>query len=76
MKQKILLIHTDGYDIDIITFDDPATAQQAMQNAYNNLKQSKIEPEWDDLSYCDNNSAKLYCNGEGVHIWKLHKVSI
>ena len=45
MKQKILLIHTDGYDIDITEFDDPAAAQQAMQNAYNNLKPSELAPE-------------------------------
>ena len=74
MNQKILLIHTDGYDIDITTFDNPAAAQQAMQNAYNNLKPSELAPEWAELSYCDDNDAKLYCNGENVHIWKLHKV--
>lgn len=76
MKQKILLIHTNGYDIDSTTFDDPAAAQQAMQNAYNNLKPSELAPEWADLSYCDDDSAKLYCNGEDVHIWKIHKVSL
>lgn len=76
MKQKILLIHTDGYDIDITTFDDPAAAQQTMQNAYTNLKPSELAHEWADLSYCDDDSAKLYCNGEDVHIWKLHKVSL
>lgn len=76
MKQKILLIHTDGYDIDIITFDNPAEARQTMQHAYDNLKPSELAPEWADLSYCDNDSAKLYCNGEDVHIWKLHKVSL
>lgn len=76
MKQKILLIHTDGYDIDITTFDDTATAQQAMQKAYHDLKPSELASEWADLSYCDDNSAKLYCNGEDVHIWKLHKVSL
>lgn len=76
MKQKILLIHTDGYDIDITEFDDPIAATKAMQNAYNNLKPSELAPEWADLSYCDNDSAKLYCNGEDVHIWKIHKVSL
>lgn len=76
MKQKILLIHTDGYDIDITEFDDPSAAQQAMQKAYDNLKPSELEQEWADLSYCDDNDAKLYCNGEDVHIWKLHKVSL
>lgn len=76
MKQKILLIHTDGYDIDITTFDDTTAAQQAMQKAYHDLKPSKLAPEWTDLSYCDNDNAKLYCNGEDVHIWKLHKVSL
>ena len=76
MKQKILLIHTDGYDIDITTFDDTTAAQQAMQNAYNNLKPSELAPEWADLSYCDDDSAKLYCNGEDVPIWKLNKVSL
>lgn len=45
MKQKILLIHTDEYGIDITTFDDPAAAQQTMQNAYNNLKPSELAPE-------------------------------
>lgn len=76
MKQKILLIHTNGYDIDITTFDDTATAQQAMQKAYHDLKSSELGPEWTELSYCDDNDAKLYCNGEDVHIWKLHKVSL
>lgn len=76
MKQKILLIHTDGYDIDITEFDNPVTATKAMQKAYNDLKPSELEPEWAELSYCDDNDAKLYCNGEDVHIWKLHKVSL
>lgn len=76
MKQKTLLIHTDGYDIDITEFDNLAAAQQAMQKAYNDLKPSELEPEWAELSYCDDNDAKLYCNGEDVHIWKLHKVSL
>lgn len=76
MKQKILLIHTDGYDIDITEFDNPVTATKAMQNAYNSLKPSELRPEWTELSYCDDNDAKLYCNGEDVHIWKLHKVSL
>lgn len=40
------------------------------------LKPSELAPEWADLSYYDNDSAKLYCNGEDVHIWKIHKVSI
>lgn len=62
MKQKILLIHTDGYDIDSITFDDLTAAKQAMQNAYNNLKPSELGQEWADLSYCDDDSAKLFCD--------------
>lgn len=76
MKQKILLIHTNGYDIDITEFDDPAAATKAMQNVYDSLKPSELGPEWAELSYCDDNDAKLYCNGEDVHIWKLHKVSL
>lgn len=76
MKQKTLLIHTDGYDIDITEFNDPAAVQKAMKDAYNSLKPSKLEPEWAELSYCDDNDAKLYRNGEDVHIWKLHKVSL
>ena len=74
MKQKTLLIHTDGYDIDIIEFDDPVAATKAMQNTYDSLKPSELEPEWAELSYCDDDSAKLYCNGEDVHIWKCHHV--
>lgn len=74
MKQKTLLIHTDGYDIDITEFDDPVAATKAMQNTYDSLKPSELEPEWAELSYCDDDSAKLYCNGEDVHIWKCHHV--
>lgn len=74
MKQKTLLIHTDGYDIDITEFDDPVAATKAMQNTYDSLKPSELEQEWADLSYCDDNDAKLYCNGEDVHIWKCHHV--
>lgn len=74
MKKKTLLIHTNGYDIDITEFDDPVAATKAMQNAYNNLKPSELGPEWAELSYCDDNNAKLYYNGEDVHIWKCHHV--
>lgn len=74
MKKKTLLIHTNGYDIDITEFDDPVAATKAMQNAYNNLKPSELGHEWTELSYCDDNNAKLYCNGEDVHIWKCHHV--
>ena len=72
MKQKILLIHTDGYDIEITEFDDPAAAQQAMQKAYHDLKPSKLAPEWADLSYCDNDSenciatARMYTSGNSI----------
>lgn len=45
MKHKTLLIHTDGYDIDVTEFDNPTTATQAMQKAYDSLKPSKLRPE-------------------------------
>lgn len=74
MNHKTLLIHTDGYDIDVTEFDNTNDAKQAMQKAYDDLKPSELELEWAELSYCSDNDAKLYCNGEDVHIWTLHEV--
>lgn len=46
-----------------------------MTEAYDDLKPSELDTEWAEMSYCDDNDAKLYRNGEDVHIWKLHIVS-
>lgn len=73
MKHKILLIHTNGYDIDVTEFDDINFARRVMQKTYDNLKPNELESEWAELSYCSDNDAKLYCNGEDVHIWTLHE---
>lgn len=75
MNEKVLLIHTDGYDIDVSEYISIDNARKTMIEAYDDLKPSELDTEWAEMSYCDDNDAKLYRNGEDVHIWKLHIVS-
>lgn len=68
-----ILIHTDGYSIDCDnsypTLDD---ARKEMKRQYNsNMPSDGLSPEWEDISYCNDDDAILYANGEDVHVWRI-----
>ena len=71
---KFILIHTDGYSIDCDdsykTIDE---ARQEMNRQYNeNIPIGGLVPEWEDMSFINDDDATLYTNGEEVHIWRIY----
>lgn len=69
---KILLIHTNGTSIDVDmsykTLDD---ARSALKKAYDETKPCMSDTECENMSYCGENDALLYCNKTSVHVWKI-----
>ena len=69
---KILLIHTNGTSIDVDmsykTLDD---ARVALKKAYEETKPCMFDTECENMSYCGENDALLYCNKTSVHVWKI-----
>ena len=70
---KALLIFTDSYSISVTEHDSVAEATQAMQEHYNQLCPSELEEEYADLSYCSDEEAILYDNGDTVYVWKVYE---
>lgn len=72
-KEKIVLLHTDGYSIDFddsfLSLDD---ARKEMQRQYDeNIPNGGLKPEWKDMSFLSIDDATLYANGEDVHVWRI-----
>lgn len=74
----IVLIYTNGYYIS--TFTDFANVEEArarMKEEYKSMIPTEgLEPEWDEMSFCDEEDAMLYANGENVHVWKIVCIEI
>ena len=75
---KVLLIHTDGYSIDVVGKYN--TKEEAWKQLnfeyerkieYQEMFSNGIDPEWMKSSHCDNEEAILYINGEEVHVWQI-----
>lgn len=75
---KVLLIHTDGYSIDVVGKYN--TKEEACKKLnfeyerkieYQEMFLNGIDPEWMKSSHCDNEEAILYINGEEVHAWQI-----
>lgn len=69
-KRKFMLIHTNGYEIDTEIYGSEAKAERALRERYKQFYPEDMEYEWEDMSFCEDNYAVLYCNGEDVHVWK------
>lgn len=72
-KEKIVLLHTDGYSIDFddsfLSLDD---ARKEMQRQYDeNIPGEGLMQEWKDMSFLSIDDATLYANGEDVHVWRI-----
>lgn len=72
LKGTHILQVTDGSSLDDYMFyNSSEDAKSAMKKAY----QEMIPGEWDktdkDMSYCGDNHAVLYQNGENVYIWQI-----
>ena len=70
---KCILVHTDGYSIN---YDDSHTtldeARQEMSRQYNKyIPTGGLIPEWEDISFLNDDDAILYANGEDVHVWRI-----
>lgn len=74
----IVLIYTNGYYIS--TFTDFANVEEArarMKEEYKSMIPTEgLEPEWDEMSFCGEDDAVLYANGENVHVWKIVCIKI
>lgn len=69
---KILLIHTDGYTIDVVgRYDSVEEASRNLYLEYEKMCSQEIYPEWQQQSHCDYEDAILYLNGEEVHVWQV-----
>lgn len=67
---KALLIHTDGYTIDVVgQYDSVEEASRNLYLEYEKMCSQEIYPEWQQQSHCDYEDAILYLNGEDVHVW-------
>ena len=74
----IVLIYTNGYYTS--TFTDFANVEEARARRKEEYKSmiptEGLEPEWDETSFCGEEDAILYANGENVHIWKIVCIKI
>lgn len=68
---KAILSKTDGYSISHLFFDSLEAAKIAMDKQYAELTPDEWDDDWEDRSYCGDNSAILYDNGEDVYVWQI-----
>lgn len=69
---KALLIHTDGYSIDVVgKYSTKEEASCALYKEFEKMCSQGIDPEWQERSHCDYEDAILYLNGEDVHVWQV-----
>lgn len=75
---KVLLIHTDGYSIDVVgkyNTKEEACKQLNFEYErkieYQEMFSNGIDSEWMKSSHCDNEEAIFYINGEEVHVWQI-----
>ena len=48
-----------------------------MNRQYNeNIPIGGLVPEWEDMSFINDDDATLYTNGEEVHIWRIYHEKI
>lgn len=67
---KAILLFSDGYSISEIARGTEAECRKTMTNKYNDIADN-VEALWLEQSYCEENEAILYMNGEDVFIWKV-----
>lgn len=72
--KKAILIKTDGYEIDHWFFDDVEQAKKEMKRQYDSYYPEELEEEWADDSYCSDDYAILYNNGEDVFVWRVFAI--
>lgn len=69
--KNVILIHSDGYSIDITHFDSLIVARECMISEYKSMDFNEKGDEWDSMSEIDDMSAILYEGGENVHLWQI-----
>ena len=71
IMKPYLLIAASEDGIDYTDYETEKEARDAMRNAYEACTPSEWEPEWEEDSYLEDWSAKLYANGEQVYDWEI-----
>lgn len=69
--KNVILIHSDGYSIDITHFDSLIAARECMISEYKSMDFNEKGDEWDSMSEIEDMSAILYEGGENVHLWQI-----
>ena len=61
---RALLIHTDGYSIDVVgKYNTKEEASRTLYKEFEKMCSQDIDPEWQEQSHCDYEDAILYLNG-------------
>lgn len=76
MKQRFIVISTDGYEIDTEQFTTYDKAYDYMSYKYHKLKPKLHLEEYEQLSYLGDYKALLYCNGLNVYCWSICRVVV
>lgn len=75
MKEKYILIKTNGYDIEVFDCKTFEEANSKMKEQYESLHPEENEESCEEMSYINENDAMLYANCESVYVWHIHKVT-
>ena len=76
MKQRFIVISTDGYEISTEQFKTYDQAYEHMAKEYHERKPNFHIEEFEQLSYLDDYKALLYCNGLNVCCWSICRVVV
>lgn len=76
MKQRFIVISTDGYEIGTEQFTTYDKAYDYMAYKYHKLKPKLHLEEYEELSYLSDYKALLYRNGLNVYCWSIYRVVV
>ena len=70
---KALLIFSDSYSISVFEHESVEAASLAMKEDYERRCPSEFVDDFEDMSFCGEEEALLYDNGDNVYAWKVYK---
>lgn len=71
METKAILVKTDGYSITHSFFSSFEKAKETMEKQYSEHLPEEWDEDYEDMSYCGDDEAVLYNNGEDVYLWQI-----
>ena len=70
---KALLIFSDSYSISVSEHESVEAASLEMKEQYNHRCPSEFIDDFEDMSFCSDDEALLYDNGDNVYAWKVYE---